>query len=166
MPRLYSIREECGTLTKWNQQMYKQTAQRNICPTATLSATNPTWADMRLKLGLCSAMPATNCLSCCTDRRGAIIWDMYPYMIFISDRIINRYHVAVAVNEYTKKFVFCFFFIGRTQHSSQIPYMHWIPSLQQRAISNQVRGISTRETHPIHTMCWIPNHQFLLLENL
>jgi len=89
LPRLYSIRDECETLTKWNQKVYKQSAQRQICPTVTLSATNPTWADVRLKLGLCSAMPATNCLSCCTDRGGTIIWNMYPYMIFISGRIIR-----------------------------------------------------------------------------
>jgi len=92
MPRLYSIRDECGALTKWNQQVYKQSAQRNTCPTATLSTTNPTWADVGLKLGLCSAMPATNCLSCCTDRGGTTIWDRYPYMAFILDS--NRIHYS------------------------------------------------------------------------
>ena len=76
MSRLHSIRDECGAVTKWNQQVYKQSAQRNTCPTATLSTTNPTWADVGLKLGLCSAMPATNCLSCCTDMGGTIIWDV------------------------------------------------------------------------------------------
>jgi len=91
--RLYSIRDECGALTKWNQQVYKQSAQRNTCLTATLSTTNPTWADVGLKMGLRSAMPATNCLSCCTDRGGTTIWDRYPYMAFISGRIriIYRY---------------------------------------------------------------------------
>ena len=87
LPRLYSIRDKCGTLTKLNQQVYKQSAQRNTCPTVTLFTTNQTWADVGLKLGLCSGMPVTNCLSCCTGLGGTIIWDMYPYMAFTSGRI-------------------------------------------------------------------------------
>jgi len=144
MLRLYSIRDECGALTKWNQQVYKQSAQRNTCLTATLSSTNPTWTEVGLKMGLCSAMPATNCLSCCTDRGSTIIWDRYPYMAFISSRI--RIHYSCSSLWIYKQFDF---FIGRTQHSSQIPYMHGIPSLQQWTISSQVRGISPHKTHPI-----------------
>jgi hypothetical protein len=44
---------------KMTQQVYKQSAQSNTCPSATLSTTNPTWTDMGLKLGPCNAMPAT-----------------------------------------------------------------------------------------------------------
>ena len=163
MPRLYSTRDECGTLTIWNQQVYKQSARRNTCPTAPLSATNPTWADVRLKLCLCSAMPATNCLSCCTDRGGTIIWDMLHYMVFISGRII-RTPRSCSSHWIHKQFVS--FFIGRTQHSSQMPHMDGIHILQQWAISSQVRGISSRKTHPIHIIWWIPHHQLPMLENL
>ena len=127
MPRLYSTRDEWGTLTKWNRQVYNQSARRNTCPTAPFSATNPTWADVRLKLCLCSAMPATNCLSCCRDRGGTIIWDMYHYMVFILGRII-RTPRSCSSHWIHKQFV-CFF-IGIKQHRKRwIPY-HQFPVLE------------------------------------
>jgi hypothetical protein len=44
---------------QWNQQVYKQSAQSNTCPSATMSTTNPTWTDMGLKPSLSSVIPAT-----------------------------------------------------------------------------------------------------------
>ena len=119
MPRLYSTRDEWGTLTKWNRQVYNQSARRNTCPTAPFSATNPTWADVRLKLCLCSAMPATNCLSCCRDRGGTIIWDMYHYMVFILGRII-RTPRSCSSHWIHKQFV-CFFYRHKTAQEAMNP---------------------------------------------
>jgi hypothetical protein len=143
MPRWYSIRDECGAMTKRNQQVYKQSVQSSTCPSATLSTTNPTWTDVRLKLDLCSAMPATNCLSCCTDRGGTIIWDMYRYMALTSGRII-RIPCSCRSQWIYKQFNY---FVGRTNHSSQIPYMHGISCLQQRGISSKIHGIFPQTTH-------------------
>jgi hypothetical protein len=37
--------------------------QRETCPSATLSTTNPIWSDLGVNPGLCIEMPASNCLS-------------------------------------------------------------------------------------------------------
>jgi hypothetical protein len=58
--KIISIRNEYGAMNKWNQQVYKQSARSNTCASATLSTTNPTWTDVGLKLGMCSAIPTTS----------------------------------------------------------------------------------------------------------
>jgi hypothetical protein len=49
-----------------------RSTRREICPSATLSATNPTWTDPGSNPGLCSERPATNRLS----RGMAYIYDL------------------------------------------------------------------------------------------
>jgi hypothetical protein len=48
-----------GMILTWENQR----AQRKICPSATLSTTNPTWTDLGTNLSLYGERLATNCLS-------------------------------------------------------------------------------------------------------
>ena len=84
-------------------------------------------------------------------------------MVFISGRIIR---IRCSCSSHWIHKQFAWFFIGRTQHSSQMPHMDGIHILQQWANSSQVRGITPRETHSIHRVWWIPYNQFLVLQQL
>jgi hypothetical protein len=54
--------EECEQLVEW-ELAGKLKYSEKTCPSATLSTTNPTWADLGLNLGRRGWKPATNSLS-------------------------------------------------------------------------------------------------------
>jgi hypothetical protein len=52
--------------------------QRNTCPSATLSTTNPTWTVLGMNLGLCHEKPVTNRVSYGTAR---LLWFNHVWIL-------------------------------------------------------------------------------------
>jgi hypothetical protein len=116
-------------LVEWRLAGWNRSTQRQTCPSATLSITNPTWLDPGLNPGRRGKKPATNCLS-----YGAV--SLQRYFILRSDGKLWTQQEYQPINLDAVKRVF----VWNTCEGSTTRHAHKQTNNQTGCVSYELRN--------------------------